>query len=79
MDDLKQDVKEIKSHVIELVKQSAIHNQILSEHEKRSTSLETRLKPIEDTYVFIAKLAGTMMVMIPVAAAVFEIIEYLKK
>lgn len=51
------DVKDIKSDVKELLKQSAVHNQILSEHERRSTQLEERFTPVEHTYVFGAKAA----------------------
>lgn len=59
MEDLKllaSDISEIKSLTVELVKQGAVHNQILAEHEKRSTSLEARLGPIEDDHVFYRKL-----------------------
>lgn len=51
-----KDVREIKTQVIELVKQGAIHNQILAQHERRSTNLEDRVKPIEDDYKFRHKL-----------------------
>ncbi len=47
MDELKSDIKEIKAHVTELVKQGAIHNTILKEHERRSLMLEERFVPVE--------------------------------
>lgn len=59
MDDftkLSNDLAEIKSALLELIKQGAVHNQILAEHEKRSTSLEDRFGPIEDDFKFYRKL-----------------------
>lgn len=52
---MESDIKEIKAHVIELVKQGAVHNTLLQEHERRSIALEkrqdvvdTKLEPITD-------------------------------
>lgn len=61
MDELKSDVKEIKSFVVELVKQGAIHNTILKEHERRSTNLETRMVPIEQDHIFRTKLSSYLI------------------
>jgi len=47
--EIKADVKEVKIQVLELVRQGAVANTTLIEHERRSTNLETRVKPIEDT------------------------------
>lgn len=47
MDDMRQDVKEIKSTVMELVKQGAVHNELLREHERRSLALEAQMQPVK--------------------------------
>lgn len=60
MDEIKQDVKDIKAAVGELVKQGAIHNHILAEHEKRSTLLEERVKPLENDLQFRTKLTAVL-------------------
>lgn len=70
MDELKEriteirvDQKEVKAHLVDLLKQAAIHNHILAQHEQRSTQLEqlvsaykheqdSRLRPLEATYTF---------------------------
>ena len=49
-DEIKHDVREIRADVKELVKQGAVHNSLLKEHEKRSTSLETRISPLEKDF-----------------------------
>lgn len=55
MDDVKRDVKEIKEHVVELVKQGAVHNHLLKEHERRSLALEARLGPVEKHVDWVEK------------------------
>lgn len=55
IDEIKADVKEVKAQVVELVAESRVHNHILNEHHKRSTSLENRMEPIEDHVKFINK------------------------
>lgn len=70
MEELKVDIKEIKVFVIELVKQGAIHNTILAEHEKRSTSLETRIVPIEADLSFRHKLWTSIVSISGVLASI---------
>lgn len=65
--ELISDVKEIKAGQIELIKQGAIHNQILDKHERRSTNLEDRFKPVEDTYKFLVKLTAAIAILGAVA------------
>lgn len=45
---LHEDLLEVKSHLIDLVKQGAINTQTLVEHERRSTNMEQRLFPLEE-------------------------------
>jgi hypothetical protein len=74
-DMLHADVKEIKSFVIELVKQGAIHNQTLIEHERRSTNLEERFKPLETDHSFIIKLAKGIILLGAVFTALKVILQ----
>lgn len=73
--ELKQDVKEIKTLVIDLVKQGAIHNTILLEHEKRSTQLETRLTPIEADYSFRHRLFSITVAIAGISGSIFAIVK----
>ncbi len=50
------DIKDIKAQTLDLVKQGAVANQILLEHEKRSTQLESRVDPLEKDYFFRHRL-----------------------
>lgn len=75
--ELKQDVKEIKGFVLDLVKQGAVHNQILQEHEKRSTQLETRLTPIESDYAFRHRLFSITISIAGIAGSVLAVIRTL--
>ena len=43
----------IKDQLHEIDKKQAIHNEILEEHQRRSTQLEERMKPVEDHVKFI--------------------------
>lgn len=58
LSEIKADIKEVKGHVIELIAQGAVHNKILSEHERRSLQLESRMEPIEKWYTFAVKLGA---------------------
>ena len=55
------DIREIKSHTIELLKQVAINTTVLIEHERRSTQLEGRVDPLEKDYVFRHKLSTLVL------------------
>lgn len=77
-DFLAQDVKEIKSDVKVLLQQSAVHTQVLSEHEKRSRHLEERFQPIEAIYIFGAKTTILLTVLATIGTIVRVGIELLK-
>lgn len=80
MEEIRHDIKEIKNLVLDLVKQSAIHNVVLAEHEKRSTQLEERFKPIEQSWVFVSKAAAVVMTGGALATAMVamkEAVQYL--
>lgn len=76
--EIKDDVKEVKSHLIDLVKLAAVHNQILAEHEKRSTSLETRIVPLEDTHKFTHRLYSFIIGLGAVSGALLAIVKVIK-
>lgn len=63
VDLLHSDIKEVKQDVKELMKLSAVHNEILRTHEQRSTQLEERFQPIEQIYVFAAKSAVAISII----------------
>lgn len=76
-DILLNEVKEVKVLVIDLVKQGAIHNQILLEHEKRSTQLETRLTPIESDFNFKRRLFHIGLSLLGVSGTVIALFKML--
>lgn len=63
LQEVRLDVKEIKGQVVELVKQGAINTVVLQEHERRSTNLESRLKPIERIY-FFCTIGGSLSLFV---------------
>lgn len=56
MDILLAEVREVKADVKDLVKQGAIHNTLLREHERRSLALEARIIPLETSSAITARL-----------------------
>lgn len=72
--ELKADLKEMKADVKELVKQSAIHNELLKTHEARSLALQSeqklqaqRLAPLEQhkfVVSIIMSALGTLMLAV---------------
>lgn len=69
LSDLKSDVKEIKAQVLELVKQGAVNTSTLIQHERRSTNLEDRFKPVEDSHIFVRKLGAVLLSLAAVLSA----------
>jgi hypothetical protein len=68
-------VKDIHKNVIDLVKQGAVHNELLREHERRSLALEKRqdvlveklderLKPIENHVNWVNVVLKTLGVVL---------------
>jgi len=78
-DFLALDVKEIKGDVKTLLQQSAVHTQVLSEHEKRSRQLEERFQPIEAIYIFGAKAAILLTVLATIGTLIQVGLGLLKK
>jgi hypothetical protein len=76
--DVSRDLKETRQLLTELLKQSAIHNEILAQHERRSTNLEDRFKPVEETYVFLSKFAGVLVGLCGISSAVLGLYKILK-
>ncbi len=59
--------------------QLSVNNKILDEHHKRSTHLEERIKPIEDSQIFFNKLAKALIACMGVLASAAAIYHYLVK
>lgn len=78
IDEVLARLKDVQIEVRELTKQGAIHNQILKEHEKRSTQLEHRVDPLERDREFRAKLYSTILGLGALAAAVLSILKFVK-
>lgn len=79
MQEIKEDLKEVKALVIELVKESSIHNEILRTHEARSLALQkeqstikTELEPIKNHVHLVNKISKVF-----VAIAVGAFTQYL--
>lgn len=80
MEEIKEDVKEIKADLKELIKQGAIHNVLLQTHEARSLALQkaqelqaAELKPIKTHVDFmnvLLKTSGAVLVGITIHALV---------
>lgn len=78
LDEIHKDVKEVREQLIELIKQGAIHNSVLTEHERRSTNLEARLLPIESWYQFFSKISVAMIGIGGVAGALLTLSHFIK-
>jgi len=71
MDLIKEDIKEIKADLKELIKQGAVHNVLLQTHEARSLALqaEQRLQaqemvPVKHHVEFVNKLGKTLLAIL---------------
>lgn len=78
VDELLVRIKDLSSDIKELIKQGAIQNEVLKEHEKRSTQLEHRVDPLEKDKEFRAKLYSTILGLGALAAAVLSILKFIK-
>lgn len=78
LDELLMRVKDISVDIRDLVKQGAVHNEILKEHEKRSTQLERRVDPLEKDAVFRSKLYSTILGLGALSAAILSILKFIK-
>lgn len=77
MDDLLSRVKDMQTDIRELVKQGAIHNQTLIEHERRSTNLESRITPLESDKLFQHKLYSSILGLGALSTALVSIVKLL--
>ena len=71
MDTIKEDMKEIKSDLKELIKQGAVHNVLLQTHEARSLALQEQIKiqsnamvPVQNHVSFVNNLGKTLLAII---------------
>ncbi len=80
MDEFKQDIKEIKEDLREVVKLQATHNQQLKEHLRRSEAAEENLKllraefePVKSHTILAATLAKVGAVLATLAATYWKL------
>lgn len=67
----------IEFKVHEIAVQQGVNNKILEEHHRRSTNLEERVKPLEQSQVFFNKLAKTLLAVLAILASSATIYHYL--
>jgi hypothetical protein len=70
MDEIKDDIREIKGHVLDLVKQGAIHNELLKEHERRSLALEDRQDTLDTRIMPLERYVGWTNIIIKSLGAI---------
>ena len=70
--DVRQSLTDIK---VELGKM----NTELKDHTRRSTNLEERVKPLEESHVFFNKLAKSIAAIVTVLAAGVTVLHYIVK
>lgn len=82
-DQFKDDMRELKADVKELIKQGAIHNELLRTHEARSLALQEeqkaqarRLAPVEK-HVDLINAIGKVALTILTGAAVYGLSRWL--
>jgi predicted transcriptional regulator len=90
MNEMHEDIKEIRSDVKELIVRQAEHNVILKQHEQRSTSLEQqvalkekelmgKLAPIEKHVQLVdasLKIAGVAASLLATAYVILQILRF---
>lgn len=83
MQDIKDDLKEVKTLVIELVKESSVHNEMLRTHEARSLALQKEqselkieIEPIKVHVALVNKL-GKVLIAVLIGALTQAVIRYL--
>lgn len=61
--EVRQDVKDVKDSVLKVTVQQAVDHTILKDHERRSTNLEERVKPLEDMANFVRWLIAALVAL----------------
>lgn len=68
--------KDVLGRLEKISIQLAVNTKILDEHQRRSTQLEERFKPIEEHVVFVNKLAKIIAATAALGASFAGIIGY---
>ncbi len=71
--------KEVMEKLVKIEVQLGVNTEVLAEHQRRSTNLEERVKPLESSHVFFNKLAKAIIAFIAVIASIASIYSYLVK
>ena len=69
--------KEVITSLARIDAQLGVNTQVLTEHHKRSTQLEERVKPLEDSAIFFNKLAKAILAIAGIAGALASAYSYL--
>lgn len=67
----------IESRITEQVVNLALNTKVLDEHHKRSTQLEERVKPLEQSHLFTSKLLKAAMSTVAIVAACASAYHYI--
>lgn len=71
--------KEVIDRLGKIEQNMVINNQILAEHHRRSTNLEERVKPLEDSHIFFNKFAKIMAGIFSIVVGLAATYHYLFK
>lgn len=74
-----QDLHHIIEKQTEHTVQLALNTQVLTEHHRRTTFLEARVKPLEDNHIFVHKLLKSFAGMVTLAGGCIALYHYLFK
>lgn len=69
--------KDVLEKLSKIESQLAVNNKILETHERRSTNLEERVKPLEDSHIFFNKMAKVVSGLVALCAGIAAIYRYL--
>lgn len=74
-----QDLDTIKDRQTEHTVQLALNTAVLTEHHRRTTLLEERVKPLEDSHIFVHKLLKGFAGIVTLAGGCLALYHYLFK
>lgn len=69
--------KDVLDKLGKIESQLAVNNKILETHERRSTNLEERVIPLEQSHLFFNKLSKGMMALLGIIASCAAAYHYL--
>lgn len=70
--------KEVILRLEKIDQNLVINNHILDEHQKRSTQLEARVVPLEQSHIFVNKLAKVLVGLATLGAGLVSILHFFR-